>query len=282
MIHGGVRASKPKTMQDAIEFATKLMDKKISTPAECQTKNKRKLDNNSKNNQNQQQPNKRQNISKAYTAGHGEKKHYGGSKPLCSKCNYHHDGSLQMPILLTTKEALGQLKRLLAMNVGIKGTTGETARSKRTKTMKTKLEYGLVGEIPGHHCCDEKIVRVPFGNETLIIRSNRSNRVNESRLNTISCTETQKYMLKGCQFEIFPEVFPEDLPGLPPTRQVEFQIDLVPGAASVARAPYRLAPSGMKKLSEQLQELSDKGFIRPSSSPWGAPVLFVKKKDGSF
>ncbi|GJU49279.1 putative reverse transcriptase domain-containing protein [Tanacetum coccineum] len=80
----------------------------------------------------------------------------------------------------------------------------------------------------------------------------------------------------------FPEVFPEDLPGLPLTRQVEFQIDLIPGAAPVARAPYRLAPSEMKELSEQLKELSDKGFIRPSSSPWGAPVLFVKKKDGSF
>ncbi|GJT51032.1 putative reverse transcriptase domain-containing protein [Tanacetum coccineum] len=80
----------------------------------------------------------------------------------------------------------------------------------------------------------------------------------------------------------FPEVFPEDLPGLPPIRQVEFQIDLVPGAAPVARAPYRLAPSKMEELSTQLQELSDKGFIRPSSSPWGAPVLFVKKKDGSF
>ncbi|GJS49853.1 putative reverse transcriptase domain-containing protein [Tanacetum coccineum] len=117
----------------------------------------------------------------------------------------------------------------------------------------------------------------------------------------------QKYMLKGCPIFLahvttketedksekkrledvpivrdFPEVFPEDLPGLPPTRQVEFQIDLIPGAAPVARAPYRLAPSEMKELSDQLKELSDKGFIRPSSSPWGAPVLFVKKKDGSF
>ncbi|GKF48978.1 hypothetical protein Tco_0142229, partial [Tanacetum coccineum] len=97
--------------------------------------------------------------------------------------------------------------------------------------------------------CAEKIVRIPWGNETLID---------------------------------FSDVFPEDLPGLPPTRQVEFQIDLVPGAAPVARAPYRLAPSEMKELAEQLKELSDKGFIRPSSSPWGAPVLFVKKKDGSF
>nr|GFA22869.1 putative zinc finger, CCHC-type, retrotransposon Gag domain protein [Tanacetum cinerariifolium] len=77
----------------------------------------------------------------------------------------------------------------------------------------------------------------------------------------------------------FPKVFPEDLPGLPPPRQVEFHIDLIPGATPVARAPYRLAPSELKELSEQLKELSKKGFIRPSSSPWGAPSLFVKKKD---
>ncbi|KAJ9547519.1 hypothetical protein OSB04_020062 [Centaurea solstitialis] len=80
----------------------------------------------------------------------------------------------------------------------------------------------------------------------------------------------------------FPEVFPEELPGLPPPRQVEFHIDLVPGAGPIAKSPYRLAPSEMQELSNQLQELLDKGFIRPSSSPWGAPVLFVKKKDGSF
>ncbi|GKC37409.1 hypothetical protein Tco_1049793 [Tanacetum coccineum] len=80
----------------------------------------------------------------------------------------------------------------------------------------------------------------------------------------------------------FLEVFPEDLPGLPPVRQVEFQTDLIPGAAPVARAPYRLDPSKMQELSNHLQELADRGFIRPSTSPWGALVLFVKKKDGSF
>ncbi|GKE62174.1 putative reverse transcriptase domain-containing protein, partial [Tanacetum coccineum] len=80
----------------------------------------------------------------------------------------------------------------------------------------------------------------------------------------------------------FPKVFPEDLPGRPPVRQVEFQIDLVPGAAPVARALYRLAPSEMQELSNQLQELAYRRFIRPSTSPWGAPVLFVKKKDGFF
>ncbi|GJS31877.1 putative reverse transcriptase domain-containing protein [Tanacetum coccineum] len=155
--------------------------------------------------------------------------------------------------------------------------------------------------------CAKKIVRIPWGNETLIVHGDGSNQGNGTRLNIISCTKTHKYLLKGHHVFLasitaketedrsgekrledvpivrdFPEVFPEELSGLPPTRQVEFQIDLMPGAAPVARAPYRLAPSEMKELSEQLQELSDKGFIRPSSSPWGAPVLFVKKKDGSF
>nr|GEX97604.1 putative reverse transcriptase domain-containing protein [Tanacetum cinerariifolium] len=78
------------------------------------------------------------------------------------------------------------------------------------------------------------------------------------------------------------QVFPEDFPGIPPTCQVEFQIDLIPGVAPVARAPCGLAPSEMKELSDQLEKLSDKGYIRPSSSPWGAPVLFFKKKDRSF
>nr|GEY96589.1 putative reverse transcriptase domain-containing protein [Tanacetum cinerariifolium] len=153
--------------------------------------------------------------------------------------------------------------------------------------------------------CDEKVVRIPYGNEVLIIRGDNCN--GGSKLNIISCTKTQKYIQKGFQAYLaqvtskkaedkseekrledviivweFPEVFLEDLPGLPPAQQVEFQIDLVPGAAPVARAPYRLAPAEMQELSTQLQELSDKGFIRPSSSPWGAPVLFFKKKDGSF
>ncbi|GKD57824.1 hypothetical protein Tco_1291211 [Tanacetum coccineum] len=92
MIHGSVMASKPKTMQDAIEFATELMDQMIRTLAERQAKNKRKLEDTSRNNQNQQQPFKRHNVARAYTAGLGEKKPYGGSKPLCPKCNYHNDG----------------------------------------------------------------------------------------------------------------------------------------------------------------------------------------------
>nr|GFC23223.1 retrotransposon protein, putative, Ty3-gypsy subclass [Tanacetum cinerariifolium] len=77
----------------------------------------------------------------------------------------------------------------------------------------------------------------------------------------------------------FSDVFPKDLSGLPPSREVEFHIDLIHGAIPVAKSPYRLAPTEMQELTNQLKELQDKGFIRPSSLPWGAPVFFVKKKD---
>ncbi|GJS26060.1 putative reverse transcriptase domain-containing protein [Tanacetum coccineum] len=154
--------------------------------------------------------------------------------------------------------------------------------------------------------CYEKYIRVSYRNDMLIIQGERSRIKSELRLEVISSIKTQKYINQGCQVFLiqmmkeektkiskrrikdvlvvrdFSEVFPKDLPGLPPTRQVEFHIELITGAAPVARAPYHLAPAEIKELAEQLKELSDKGFIRPSSSPLGAPILFVKKKDGSF
>ncbi|GKA56654.1 reverse transcriptase domain-containing protein [Tanacetum coccineum] len=131
---------------------------------------------------------------------------------------------------------------------------------------------------------DEKVVHIPIDDETLIIQGDRS----KTRLNLISCIKTKKYISTECQIFIaqvmekksderrledilvvreFPEILPKDLPGLPLVRQVEFQIDLIPREAPVARAPYRLAPSEMQELSDQLQELADRGFIRPSTSP---------------
>ena len=80
----------------------------------------------------------------------------------------------------------------------------------------------------------------------------------------------------------FPEVFPSDIPGLPPKREIEFSIDLLPGTGPISIAPYRMASKELQELKKQLEELLDKQFIRPSVSPWGAPVLFVKKKDGSL
>jgi len=99
----------------------------------------------------------------------------------------------------------------------------------------------------------------------------------------VALTDSKKAELKDVAIvREYPDVFPDELPGLPPERQVEFVIDLVPGAIPIAKAPYRLAPTEMNELMMQLQELLDRGFIRPSFSPWGAPILFVKKKDGSM
>jgi hypothetical protein len=148
--------------------------------------------------------------------------------------------------------------------------------------------------------CGDKVVKIPLtGGQVLEICGEKPRK----ELRVISCMKARKYLLGKHQAFLaqiverkpevkkiqdipvvkdFPDVFPEDVSGLPPARQVEFRIDLVPGSAPVAKAPYRLAPAEMQELSNQLQELLDKGFIRPSFSPWGAPVLFVKKKDGSF
>ncbi|GKB75461.1 putative reverse transcriptase domain-containing protein [Tanacetum coccineum] len=132
--------------------------------------------------------------------------------------------------------------------------------------------------------CAEKIVRIPWGNETLLIHGDGSNQGNETRLNIISCTKTQKYLLKGHHVFLAHVTTKEteDKSGEKRLEDVPIVRDFQKVFPENSRAPYRLAPSKIKELSEQLQELSDKGFIRPSSSSWGAPVLFVKKKDGSF
>ncbi|GJW08485.1 putative reverse transcriptase domain-containing protein [Tanacetum coccineum] len=360
-------ASKPKTMQEAIEFTTELMDEKTHAYAERQAEKKRRYDDLSKNNQNQQQQNKRQNTGQAYTAGNSDRKSYAGPKPLCSKCNYNHEGPC--PPRCNNCKRVGHLAKDCRSrpanannnnrnnnNNNQKGNgcyecgaqghfrrncpklknndRGNQARNDRAPAKVYVV--GNAGANPDNVVAgtfllnnryayilfdtgaDRSFVSTAFSSQIDITPSTLDHYYNvelaDGRiigLNTI---------LKGCTLNFLNHQFninlmhvelgsfdaiigmdwlakyqaesfgtktrirdiPEDLPGLPPTRQVEFQIDLVPGAAPVARAPYRLAPSEMKELSEQLKELSDKGFIRPSSSPWGAPVLFVKKKDGSF
>ncbi|GKB34958.1 reverse transcriptase domain-containing protein [Tanacetum coccineum] len=128
--------------------------------------------------------------------------------------------------------------------------------------------------------CHEKVVRIPLLDDKVLrvlgekpeekVRQLMSARTKEQKQEEIIVVKD------------FPEVIPDDLSGLPPVREIEFRIELVPRAMLVAKSPYRLAPSELEELSGQLKELQDKGFIRPSLLPWGAPVLFVKKKDGSF
>nr|GEY69449.1 putative reverse transcriptase domain-containing protein [Tanacetum cinerariifolium] len=374
--------------------------------------NKRKTNASSRNNQ--QQPHKKKNVARAYTASPGEKKVYSGDLPLCTKCNYHHTGqcapkcgkckryghtttdcqvntnnnnnnnnknqkagacyergntghikknclklknrgngsgngvaqgrayalggrdtSLDSNVI-TSMFLLNNCYAKILFDTGADRSFVSTTLSALIDITSTTLEnhYDVEladGKIIGvntiirgytlnfmnhpfnidlmpvlldsfdviigidwltkYHgviICDEKIVRVPFGREMLIFQGNVDNQREESRLNIILCTKAQEYLSKGCdvflahitikevkdklegkRLEDVPIVrdFPEDLPGIPPARQVEFQIDLVPSAAPVARASYRLAPSEMKELPEQLQELSKKGFIRSISSP---------------
>ncbi|GJT08529.1 putative reverse transcriptase domain-containing protein [Tanacetum coccineum] len=217
----------------------------------------------------------------------------------CNKCNAHHPvgGTVRGKAYnanMNANEAVLDLKVV-------------TADGKRVKVdrifLDCKLELGnslfSIDLIPLGHgsfdvivgmdwlarnkaviICHEKVVEIPIvGGETLRIQGERAVGKNKILMN-VKVDEPKIDDIPIVREYV--DVFPEDLPGLPPLRQVEFRIDLVAGANPVARVPYRLAPSEMQELSSQLQELQDKGFIRPSHSPWGAPVLFVKKKDDKF
>ncbi|GJR63005.1 putative reverse transcriptase domain-containing protein [Tanacetum coccineum] len=300
-IEGNVTASKPQTLEEAINIAQRLMDQCQKTNINPQGRAYMLRNKNA-----HQDPNVvtgmfllNQHLARVLFDSGADKSFI--SISLASMLNIP-------PITIDTFYDIEMAdENLVSTNTVIQGAT-LTLLNQPFKIDLMPIKLGSFDVIVGmdwlskYHAriiCDEKIVHIPIDGETLIIRGDRS----KTRLSLISCIKTNRYISRGCQVFVaqvmkkksdekrledipvvreFPEVFPEDLPGLPPVRQVEFQIDLIPGATPVARAPYRLAPSEMQELSNQLQELADRGFIRPSTSPWGAPVLFVKKKDGSF
>nr|GFC02439.1 hypothetical protein [Tanacetum cinerariifolium] len=182
MIHGSVVASKPKTMQEAIEITTELMDKKIRTFTERKTASKRKFENKSRTTQNQQQQhsNKRQNTGRVYTAAPGEKKQYRGSRPLCAKCNYHHDGPC-------APKGTGSGQKLRCYECGVQGHF-----KRECPKLKNDNNQGNQG---GRNNAPAR------GNETLIIHGDGSNQGNATRLSIISRSKTEKYVKKG--FPIF-------------------------------------------------------------------------------
>ncbi|GJZ57502.1 putative reverse transcriptase domain-containing protein [Tanacetum coccineum] len=363
MIHGSVVASKPKTMQEAVVITTELMDKKIRTFADRQTENKIKQD----NNQQQQPQNESQNTGKAYAAGTGEKKQYGGSKPLCSKCNYHYDGlcaprchkgnkvghlACDCRSTPTANNANNQRgtrsgQKTTCYECGVQGhfkmeclkLKNNNNRGNQVRGGNAPAKVYAVGHtgtnpdsniVTGTFLLNNRYASVLFdiGADRSFVSTAFSSQIDITptvldhyydveladgriiRLNTILrgctlnilnhpfnidlmpvelgsfdaiigmdwlvkyqaiivCTEKIVFFLANITtketedksekkrledvtiVQDFSDVFPEDLPGLPPTRQVEFQIDLIPGAAPVAQAPYRLAPSEMKELSEQ-------------------------------
>ncbi|GJS70668.1 putative reverse transcriptase domain-containing protein [Tanacetum coccineum] len=229
----------------------------VTTEIRDVVENKQKFKDTSRNNQNQQrQENKRQNTGRAYTAGSGDKKPYAGSKPLCPKCNYNHNDPC----------APKCHKSDYLLRLWSSGHIKSNCPKLKNNNNNSHRNQGGNANAPTKVYAD-----------VLIFLAHVTWR--ESERQVVGEATLSMYLIVQGIFLMYSS---EDLLGLPPTRKVEFQIDLVPGAAAVARAPYRFAPSEMKELLEQLQELSDKGFIRPSSSPWGAPVLFVKKKDETF
>ncbi|GJV00478.1 putative reverse transcriptase domain-containing protein [Tanacetum coccineum] len=262
-IKGIVTASKPQTLEEAIAITQRLMDQ-----------------------------NRRQETVRAYAVTPTENKGYTGSLTLCKKCTLHHTGPCT--IKCQTCNKVGHLTRncrnkgpatgsnlqpvlVTCHACGEKGhyrnqcpraNNNAHGRAYLLRDKNAHQDPNVVTGFPSNLAriiCDEKSSTSQTTEKTLIIRAQVMEKKSDEK-----------------RLEDIPVVFPENLPALPPVRQVEFQIDLIPGAAPVARAPYRLAPSEMQELSDQLQELADRGFIRPSTSPWGAPVLFVKKKDESF
>ncbi|GKB14371.1 putative reverse transcriptase domain-containing protein [Tanacetum coccineum] len=277
-IHGNVMSARPKTLDFAIELANDLMDQKLRTYAERQNENKRKVDDSSINNH-QQQPHKKQNVARPYTAGPGEKKVYIGDLPLCTKCNYHHTGQCA--------PKCGKCKRHGHATIDCR------VNNNNNKNQKAGASQGRAYALGGRDASlDSNVITGTFllnNHYAKILFDTSADRsvVSSTYSASISITPTTlenhydvevadgkvigvNTIIRGCTLNFMNHLF---------------NIDFMPvplGTAPVARAPYRLAPSKMKELAEQLQELSDKGFIRPNSSPWGAPVLFVKKKDGSF
>ncbi|GJX68913.1 putative reverse transcriptase domain-containing protein [Tanacetum coccineum] len=246
--------------------------------------NKRRLEVNQRDNRGQQPPFKRpnvggQNVARAYTAGNNERKPYNGPLPLCNKCKLHHEGHCNVRCGKCNK--VGHLTRdckdiqdVMCPKLKDQKCREILAWETRFGVSRSKRKMNVLGggdvnpiqmssRLANHHAviiCDEKIMRIPYGYEVLIVQGDRDVTKKETKDKS-----EEKRLEDVPTVQDFSEVFPEDLPGLPPTRQVEFQIDLVPGAAPMARAPYRLALLELQELCTQLQELSDKGFIRPTN-----------------
>nr|GEX11918.1 putative reverse transcriptase domain-containing protein [Tanacetum cinerariifolium] len=301
-IYKSVKASKPKTLDETIELANDLMDQKLRTHAERQTNNKRKADDSFKNNHgHQQQTPKRQTVARVYNMGTGEKKPYSGNFPKCTKCHFHHNGPCTQKCHKCNKvghfacdcRSFGNANVVNAQRnngenpkkngwvyaVGNAEKRGNASRDPDSNVVTDLMpvELGSFDVIIGmnwlRRChavivCDEKLVRIPYGNETLTFCGNESNNGRESRLTVISCSKAQENMAKGCQIFLahisakkeedrskgkqlehvpvvrdFPEFFPKDLSGLPAARPVEFQIDLIPEASPVMPFGLTNAPA---------------------------------------
>nr|GEW42215.1 putative reverse transcriptase domain-containing protein [Tanacetum cinerariifolium] len=218
---------------------------------------------------------KRQNVARVYNIGTGEKKPYSGNLPKSSgnanvtnaqrnnRVNPKGNGCFECGATGHFKRDCPKLKNKDGEKMNASGWVYVIGNAEKRGNAEKGPRFKC------HHGSLIDIVPTPLGNSYDVELTDGK----IVRVDTI---------MRGCTLNFLNHSFNIELMPVELARLVEFQINLIPGAAPVARAPYRLAPSEMKELSKKLQELSEKGFIKPSSSPWGAPVLFVTKQDGSF
>nr|GEU49938.1 putative reverse transcriptase domain-containing protein [Tanacetum cinerariifolium] len=268
-IQGNVIAVEPMKLQDAVQIANNLMDQKLKGYALKNAETKGGWTSTRETTVDISHHSKGQMLEGRMWQEPirlAIRKPYNEPLPLCNKCKLHH-------------------KRPYTMRCGKCNKVGHMTRDCKVTNSTTSTQRGA----------DRSFVSTTFSTllditpDTLNVSyvvGLADRRI--SKTNTILRGYTLGLLGHPFNIDLMPvelgsfDVIIEDFPGLPPMRQVEFQNDLVPGVGFMAHTSYRLAPSELQELSTQLQELSDKGFIRPSSLPWGATVLFVKKKDGSF
>nr|GEZ20009.1 putative reverse transcriptase domain-containing protein [Tanacetum cinerariifolium] len=256
---GNITAFKPQTLEEAISIAQRLMDQVTKhTPIQVSSDHKQEFDDRRTFNNNNYRNTNINNHHNNYKSQQDRR---------ADKSFISLSFAYMLKITPITIDAFYDIEmadeNLVSTNTVIQGCT-LTLLNQPFEIDLIPIKLGSFDFVIGmdwlskNHAkilCDEKVVHIPINGETLIIRVVEK-KSDEKRLEDIPIVKE------------LPDIFPEDLPGLPPVRQVEFLIDLILGTAPVARAPYILAPSEMQELSNQLQELIDRGFIRPSTSPW--------------
>ncbi|GJS79759.1 putative nucleotidyltransferase, ribonuclease H [Tanacetum coccineum] len=272
-IRGMVAATKPKTMQKAVQISGALTDEAFRNGSIKKVDNRVNVGEPSKD-ENGRDDNKRTSIGNAFaTTTNPVGRENIGIEP--SELGFKYEIEI----------ASGQLveidKVIKGCKLEIEGYVFDIDLIPFGHgSFDVIIGINWLSNLKAEIICHKKVVRIPLP-DGKVLRVLGERPEEKARL-LMSAKASDKKQEEIAVVRDFPEVFPDDLSGLPPLWEIKFWIELIPGVVPIAKSPYRLAPFELEGLSGQLNELQDKGFIRPSSSPWGAPILFVKKKDGSF
>ncbi|GJT71004.1 putative reverse transcriptase domain-containing protein [Tanacetum coccineum] len=286
-IKGNITSSKPATLHDAINMARELVEQAVQGRAtRIGESNKRKWEDHQRNNNNNhnnnnrnrnnnyhQQQNRRQETARAYAAAPTENRGYAGNLPKCNRCNFHHSGPIAPPMLMrcvmgvnpnvvTVRSSNGSYACIL-FDSGAEKSFVSSAFTPFIDIAPTALNTSYEVEL-----ADGKVAR----GRKRILDHLRVSRLMKKKFDDIRVVRD------------FPKVFLDDLSGLPPVLEIEFRIDLIPGASPVVKSPYRLAPSEMLEVSNSnpIRAFTKRAYIRLSHHHGEPPVLFVQEEDGGI